>query len=506
MITSRNQETLNITASILTAKTNCDTRLNKIGALLKAASVTISNVAKEINEILPEVVAIKEETISEAENMKNESTDPAIDDLIDGIINDAEEIDLSCLSEYFFAGCTDLFTSDCDASYSCALCFGSDYAHTIECSSSYSNVAGDASCDKYTGFLCSSSYTGGAYSDDGMYCVSQYDGNPTTCKSNWREIEYDPDVFEIDSVPIICKGSYSDEDVTCKGSFLMAYDGVVCSDYSNNSTGESWKSDCEVYSPESGCIIKYNTTNGDSCESSYNFDDSGLVICQSNHSTASGGSCVRDYTSEGDEGMMCSAGYSFPDGSCVSAYYEAESGNVGCAVSFITNDTICDYLYSSKENWTKCKDNYSTDKGGCWNQYNSNDGLVYCNGGFTNNEANIDCASGFTRDRDGIDTCSGSYCPSYTPCSPCVSGFTCSQCYGGGYNPCPSCYGGGQQPTCPQCYNTDYSPCSQCYNTTYSPCSRCYNGGYNYGCSGGQGLVCGQTAPTCTQCVDSSNS
>ena len=525
MILSKDDNTLNLTTSILSAKSMLQTKLDEIGIDIKVIERNLDTLKTEVTELKKEVEETKEELVTAAEELKATTDNEAIKHKIDEVQTELDEVEINddfldglCLTtcnmmdggcDCFGAGfnnepssCTDCYgyseVGHTEWADVCAVCYG-DYCIEVYWDSDVC-VRGDCTesycADKYD--ICQADYCQLGFSiGNKVTCMNEF--SPQECKELGDS--------RVDSLEneghTICANGYKT-------------DGLECGDvYSYD--------DDDYYS----CGIKFSTEN-QKCEHTYNvqLDDEGKVDhlkCLANFD-ASGKSCHIEYTYDG-KNDICERAFKDGNNQCAVNYIES-NGVVSCEMSHAGDDGTC----SKDHTWSdgiggQCKGVFNNSQMNCQGGVASNEAeqQLLCDGDYT--AGNINCAGGYAEDTDdretfcpsnfsdghttcrsmymkqnGVETCSnkdpiscrggcvGSYCDY---CGGCVG--NCDSCRGcHGSSNCGSCDGSCVSSCDGNCWHTTVNTCTGCYPTPYSTTcgSPSCGGGYNYCASNGWDITC----------------
>ena len=494
MILSKDNNTLNLTTSILSAKSMLQSKLDGIGMDVRNIENALNALQNEIVQLKVEVEETKEELSTTAEELKDTTDNDKIKHLIDEVETTMDEIEINddildglCLSDFIPGSvcgseCYGQHGETSSGSGTSCDCYGYTEGGVTCPARQYSESGEQCPTGEYTscgqvfsnctdGFCLSGYVTQGA-------CPSAYSCTPDfeeiVCESAHQN-DCQKDYIEDTGKGMICTQTYVEIGLRCEAAYQLTGDdqecaegftdhGTTCKDsyhivgtttlfcdegYSSPDTGEH----CEYYyynDDDMGisCLSDYNDDEGRACNSGYNVDSNGIVSCESGHS--------------GDDGS-CEGGHTWKDdigGSCEGIFHNSTMNCRGGVAQDKTEERVtCNVDYESGN--TKCSGGYGED---------IDDQVVYCPNNF--NDGYTTCRRGYMK-QNGTETCTNN-----DPIScrgGCVSGH-CDYC-GGCVSNCDSCRG------CHGEGNCNYKVCEQCHGTTVTfPCGAQACGGFYDNC------------------------
>lgn len=491
MILSKDSNTLNLTASILSAKSMLQTKLDEIGIDIRVIERNLDTLKTEVTELKKEVEETKEELVAAAEELKTKTDNERIKQKIDEVQTELDEVEIDddfldglCLSHCFMVdGSCVVFCNLHDEPTGCTGCYG--YSEPEEVCIAYDQPVCPGNQFTTSTSTCTQEYCKLAFTYGGGGCDNDYDFSHNPNLDCWQD--YDEQEGLQNSQ---CLKGYNTTTIDCKNVYIVKVDGTaICT---------------------SGYTDKFG---GDSCIKIYNITKEG-VSCNGYESTGYGVSCE-----EGHEVLYDDQGF-VGTSSCPKGYIDEEN-DVSCESDFFENNGV-----------VSCKKSHSGDDGSCSEDHTWSDGIggqckgvfnnsqMNCQGGVASNEVeqqllcdgdytsgNINCAGGFAEDVDDHETfCPSNFSDGHTTCRQmymkqngvetcsnkdpiscrggCVSGH-CDYCGGcvGSCDSCRGCHGAG---------NCNYNVCEQCHGTTVTyTCGAQACGSYHDYCvSHGYGITC----------------
>ena len=499
MILSKDNNTLNLTASILSAKSMLQSKLDGIGIDVRNIENALNALQNEIVQLKVEVEETKEELTTTAEELKDTTDNDKIKHLIDEVETTLDEIEIDdnflegiCLSSCntYSTTCTDCYGySGGSSGGSGEVDTGTEIHYTdcysdwdSYCTSCYQNGFDESCGQAYVD--CSNGYCHAGFSDNG-YCWSEHQAGSRDCPTEFKNdcingyvstvggkdsitclLKYVApgllcgEMYEEGENDAICTIDYNDHGLTCKQDHYKTDDDLLCySGYTDPETGKHCNGDFSD-TAEGGPLCLYDYGDGDTdCFKGYFVDSNGIVSCESGHS--------------GDDGS-CEGGHTWKDdigGSCKSIFHNSTMNCQGGVAQDKTEERLlCDGDYDSGN--INCHGGYGED---------IDDQVVFCPSSFS--DGHTTCRSGYMK-QNGTETCTNK-----DPIScrgGCVSGY-CDYCGGcvGGCDSCVGCRGAGNcnHSTCEQCHGTGVHTCEQCHGTTVTfPCGAPSCGGFYNNC------------------------
>lgn len=495
MILSKDNNTLNLTASILSAKSMLQTKLDGIGIDVGNIENALNALQNEVTQLKVEVEETKEELSTTAEELKATTDNDKIKHLIDEVETtvDGVEINDDFLDDLCLSSCNMNDGDVCflnvlcnvvqNGSTSCTDCYEYTGGEVITCPEmQYSSEGVQCPTGEYTscgqvfsnctdGFCLSGYVTQGAcpsaysctpdfeeivcenaHQNDCQRDFIEDTGKGMICTQTYVEIGLSCDAgYYLTGDDQECSGGFNDHGTTCKDSYhIMGTTTLFCDEgYNNPDTGEH----CAAYYYDDddmgiSCLSDYNDDEGRACNSGYRVDSNGVVSCTSGHS--------------GDDGS-CEGGHTWKDdigGSCDNFFHNSTMNCQGGVAQDKTKEQLlCNVDYESGN--IDCNGGYAED---------TDDQVVFCPHDFS--DGHTTCRSGYMK-QNGTETCTNK-----DPIScrgGCVSGY-CDYC-GGCVSNCDSCRG------CHGEGNCNYKECEQCHGTTVTfPCGAPSCGGFYDNC------------------------
>jgi len=486
MILSKDNNTLNLTASILSAKSMLQSKLDSLGIDVRSIENALNALQNEIAQLKVDVDETKEELSTTAEELKDTTNNDKIKHLIDEVEATLDGIEINddileglCLSDFIPDPVCD---SEChgrndtsSGSGTCRACYG--YSE-VKCTESHFTVGCYSDWDSYctscyeNGFDvdcgqdyvdCSNGYCHAGFSDKGETCPTEFKNDCTggfvstvggkdsiTCQIKYAE----PgllcgEMYEGGEDDVICTIDYNKDGLTCKQDHSRSDDYLSCyGGYTDPETGKHCTGDFS-YEAEDGLVCLYDYDDGDiDCFKGYLVDSNGIVSCASGHS-GDNGSCESGHTWQDDIG-----------GSCEGIFHNSTMNCRGGVAQDKTEERLmCNGDYESGN--IDCKGGYGEDV---------DDQVVFCPHDFS--DGHTTCRSGYMK-QHGTETCTNK-----DPIScrgGCVSGY-CDYCGGcvSGCDSCVGCHGSG---------NCNHKPCDQCHGTTVTfPCGAADCADFYYNC------------------------
>ena len=501
MILSKDNDTLNLTASILSAKSMLQSKLDGIGIDVRNIENALNALQNEIVQLKVEVEETKEELTTTAEELKDTTDNDKIKHLIDEVETTLDEIEIDddildglCLSDFISdpvcgAECHGQHGETSSGSGTSCDCYGYREGEVITCPArQYSSEGGQCPTGEYTpcgqvfsnctdGFCLSGYVTEGAcprvsaYSCtpdfEGIVCESAHQndcqrdfivdtGKGMICTQTYVEIGLRCEVaYQLHDDDQECAEGFTDHGTTCKDSYhIVGTTTLFCDEgYSSPDTGEH----CEYYYYNDvdmgiSCLNDYND-EGRACNSGYKVDSNGIVSCASGHS--------------GDDGS-CEGGHTWKDdigGSCESIFHNSTMNCQGGVAQDKTEERLeCNSIYISGN--INCHGGYGED---------IDDQITFCPSNFTNGVTT--CRNMYMK-QNGVETCTNN---DPISCGSCVGGY-CDYC-GGCVGNCDSCRGCHGSSDCGSCDGSCVSSCDgNCWHTTVNTCDGCYPSPYNTTC------------------------
>lgn len=509
MILSKDSDTLNLTTSILSAKSMLQTKLDGIGIDVRNIENALNALQNEIVQLKVEVEETKEELVTTAEELKVTTDNDKIKHLIDEVETTLDEIEINddileglCLSSCNMdddvcflnvlcnvvqngsTGCTDCYGYseddvwdggwDCYMEWDnlCTSCFENGFDET--CGLNYVN--------------CDNGYCHSGFGDSGGTCVTEYKND---CEILYR---IDSDVglvctlryvsgggakcelqFVEEGVKTSCTGRFEEDGLNCVDYYDKNEDTISCINvYQDPDTGAS----CNGYSINIDgsveCLSGFDKGDGTTCADGYSVDSNGIVSCESGHS--------------GDDGS-CEGGHTWKDdigGSCESIFHNSTMNCQGGVAQDKTEERLL------------CNGDYDSGNINCHGGYGEDvdDQITFCPSNFTDGVTR--CRNMYMK-QNGVETCTNN---DPISCGSCVGGY-CDYC-GGCVGNCDSCRGCHGSSDCGSCDGSCVSSCDgNCWHTTVNTCEGCYptpynttcgapscGGGYNYCASNGWHIDC----------------
>lgn len=524
MILSKDNNTLNLTASILSAKSMLQSKLDGIGIDVRNIENALNALQNEIIQLKVEVEETKEELSATAEELKATTDNDKIKHLIDEVETTLDEIEINddildglCLSDFIpdqvcGSECHGRNDTGSGSGTSCD-CYG--YSEADRCTEDVFTVGCFSDWDSYctscyeNGFDvdcgqdyvdCSSGYCHAGFSDNGECRGSHSDGSrdcPTEFKNDCAgtfvtnigggdsitcQIKYvEPgllcgEMYKNGGNDVTCTIEYNEYGLTCKQDHYRSDDYLGCyGGYTDPETGQHCKGDFHYDVAEGGraCIYDYGDGNID-CFKGYLVDSNGIVSCASGHS--------------GDDGS-CEGGHTWQDdigGSCEDIFHNS------------TMDCRGGVAQDKTEEQLKCNGDYESGNINCHGGYGEDvdDQITFCPADFTNGVTR--CRNMYMK-QNGVETCTNN---DPISCGSCVGGY-CDYC-GGCVGNCDSCRGCHGSSDCGSCDGSCVSSCDgNCWHTTFNTCNGCYpspysttcgapncGGDYNYCASNGWHIDC----------------
>ena len=480
MILSKDDNTLNLTASILSAKSMLQTKLDEIGIDIKVIEKDLNTLKTEVTKLKKEVEETKEELIVAAEELKTKTDDERIKQKIDEVQTKPDEVEISddFLDGLCFTTCN-MMDGGCD-------CFGAgfDYEPT-DCTDCYGysetcrlndlNHCPHCPENQFTTDqpVCPQEYCAQSFTDGEGTCDKDHGTEGGEAIDCWHDYDNQEGVQDsqclrgYNTPTIDCKNIYkikADGTATCVGGFTDKFDrysceeiynvtkeGVACNGYESTEyervsceEGHEVLYDDQGFIGTSSCPKGYtDEENSVSCESDF-FENNGVVSCSNMH-TGNSGTCTGKHTWGDGIGGSCSPAF--------------ENAEMNCQGGVATNEAeqqvMCDGDYTAGN--INCAGGFAEDV---------DDQVTFCPSNFTNG---ITTCRNMYMKQNGVETCTNN------------DPISCGSCVGGYCDYCGGCNG-----TCVSSCN------SNCWHTTVNTCDGCYPSPYN--------TTCG--APSCGSIYD----
>lgn len=509
MILSKDNNTLNMTASILSAKSMLQSKLDGIGIDVRNIENALNALQNEIVQLKVEVEETKGELVTTAEELKVTTDNEQIKHLIDEVETTLDEIEINddileglCLSSCNMnddacflnvlcnvvqdgsTGCTDCYGySGGSSGGSGEVDTGTEIHYTdcysdwdSYCTSCYQNGFDESCGQAYVD--CSNGYCHAGFSDNG-YCRSEHQAGSRDCPTEFKNdcingyvstvggkdsitclLKYVApgllcgEMYEEGENDTICTIDFNEYGLTCKQDHYKTDDDLLCySGYTDPETGKHCNGDFSD-TAEGGPSCLYDYGDGDTdCFKGYFVDSNGIVSCESGHS--------------GDDGS-CEGGHTWKDdigGSCKSIFHNSTMNCQGGVAQDKTEERLlCDGDYDSGN--INCHGGYGED---------IDDQITFCPSNFTNGVTT--CRNMYMK-QNGVETCTNN---DPISCGSCVGGY-CDYC-GGCVGNCDSCRGCHGSSDCGSCDGSCVSSCDgNCWHTTFNTCNGCYPSPYNTTC------------------------
>lgn len=505
MILSKDDNTLNLTASILSAKSMLQAKLDEIGIDIKVIERNIDTLKTEVTELKKEVDETKEELVSAAEELKATTDNERIKQKIDEVQTKLDEVEIN---DDFLDG---LCLTTCNMIDGSCDCFGTGFSNEPSSCTNCYGYEPEEVCIRYDQPVCESCY-GGCFNFNFDVMSSCPENQYSSCQDKYNSCQVDFCYlgFFIGNTTVCLDGFHTQECIELGDSRIDLLEAE-----GNTSCGMHYKNDdldCEdLYEYYGGyhCEGRFSTDKQD-CEHVYStgLNDEGKIDsidCFANFN-ALGKSCHIGYTYD-DKNDICEQAFKDDNNQCAVNYIES-NGVVSCEMSHAGNDGTC----SQDHTWSdgiggQCKGVFNNSQMNCQGGVATNEAeqQLLCDGDYTS--GNINCAGGFAEDIDDHNTfCPSSFSDGHTTCRSmymkqngvetcsnkdpiscrggCVSGY-CDYCGGcvGSCDSCRGCHGAG---------NCNYNVCDECHGTTVTyTCGAQACGSYHDYCvSHGYGITC----------------
>lgn len=510
MILSKDNNTLNLTTSILSAKSMLQSKLDGIGIDVRTIEGHLNTLQSELVQLKADVEETKEELITTAEELKDKTDNDKIKHLIDEVQTTLDGVEINddilgglCLSDFIpepVCGNVD------EVIDSCSRCHGYTYNDDVGCRPVYHTCIEihDTGCYGDWDSYCPSCYENGFDENCGQkfedctggYCHAGFsdtssDGNDRDCPTEFNNDCINRHVTSIGgSDTIACILKYVSPGIKCDEGYEEGENDVLCTvgydEYGTTCNQDHYRSDeySSCYGgytdPETGehCNGVYNYMAGTDgghlcsggygdgtidCKSGYSVDSNGVVSCESGHSGSDGSSCEEGHTWQDDIGGSCDNIFHNSQMNCQGGVsVDVEKGNVACRGIYKEGSINCPGYGRQGNGDIQCIHNYVNPPVVCRHIYTVTNGEESC--------ANNDPIS----------------------CNGCVGGY-CDYC-GGCVGNCDSCRGCHGSSDCGSCDGSCVSSCDgNCWHESVTTCTPCV-GRIIYGCGAPN---CGGTYDSC---------